>query len=109
MSRFIPGVSGNPGGRPSGLSRVTELARAHSEKALDALVAALDDTDPMVRMKAADMLLTRAWGKPAQALDEMEQRATEVRVQAMERAHSRTVQHDKEMALMFPSRNAVSK
>ena len=109
MSKFLPGVSGNPGGRPSGLSRVTELARAHSEKAIDALVAVLDGPDPSLRIKAADMLLTRAWGKPAQALDEMEQRATAVRVQAMERSHARTVEHDKEMALMFPSPFAVSK
>lgn len=90
--RFVPGESGNPGGRPAGLSRVTELARAHSEKAIDALVAALDEPDPMVRMKAADMLLTRAWGKPAQALDEAAQRQLD-----------RAVKSDAELEAMFPS------
>ena len=35
---FEPGHSGNPGGRPKGLTQVRELARAHTEAAIAALV-----------------------------------------------------------------------
>ena len=94
---FPVGVSGNPGGRPAGLSRVTELARAHSEKAIDALVAALDEPDPLVRMKAADLLLTRAWGRPAQALDDAEQRRLD-----------RSIKSEAEIDALFPSPFAPS-
>ena len=65
---FQPGQSGNPGGRPKGESRVREAARAQTEAALDVLVAAMADEDARVRIKAAEVLLDRGWGKPPQSI-----------------------------------------
>jgi hypothetical protein len=71
---WAKGASGNPGGRPSirveGKS-LAELARAHTPKALKALVGVLDDDDApaSAKVQAATALLDRAHGKPVQALD----------------------------------------
>lgn len=63
---FKPGQTGNPGGRPKVDVRVTELARAHTEKAIQTLVNALDNERTAVA--AATALLDRGWGKAAQAI-----------------------------------------
>jgi hypothetical protein len=57
---FQPGVSGCPGGRPR--QDVTELARAHTVDAIEALVAALKR--PKEAVPAAIALLNRGWGLP---------------------------------------------
>ena len=61
QTQFKPGTSGNPGGRPKGIAA---KAREHSDKALDVLVAALDDADTRVRIAAANAILDRGYGKP---------------------------------------------
>lgn len=63
---FKPGQSGNPNGRRKEDTRVKELARAQTERAIEALVKALDDD--RTRVAAAVALLDRGWGKAAQAL-----------------------------------------
>jgi HEAT repeat protein len=63
---FEPGKSGNPSGRPKENGYVRELARAHTERAIQALVDALDDE--RTRVAAATALLDRGYGKPAQAI-----------------------------------------
>lgn len=65
---FQPGQSGNPGGRPKGEAKVREAAREHTEAALAVLVGALSDEDARVRIKAAETLLDRGWGKPKQTI-----------------------------------------
>lgn len=59
--RFIPGISGNPGGRPKGIAA---KAREHTDRALEVLVNALDDDDSRVRIAAAKELIDRGYGKP---------------------------------------------
>lgn len=76
---FQPGQSGNPGGRAKVNKRVREMARAHTEEAVQALVDALKATkafyagndsglvespDHATRIHAAQALLDRGWGKP---------------------------------------------
>ena len=58
--RFVPGVTGNPGGRPKGIAAI---ARQHTDKAVDVLVAAMDEDDPRVRVAAAKEILDRGYGK----------------------------------------------
>jgi ABC-type xylose transport system substrate-binding protein len=65
---FVKGQSGNPGGRPKANVAIKELARAHTEAALQTLVAALGAENEGTRVAAANSLLDRAYGKPAQAV-----------------------------------------
>lgn len=65
---WVPGQSGNPGGRIGVDPRVRDAARAHTEAAIAVLVAALDDEQTKNRLLAANSLLDRGWGKPAQAI-----------------------------------------
>lgn len=64
--RFRPGKSGNPGGRPKDIGRVKELARGHTEEAIATLAAIMrNDKEPSAaRVRAAEAMLDRAWGRP---------------------------------------------
>jgi hypothetical protein len=61
---FMPGASGNPGGRPRGIEA---RAREFTEEALQALRAALQN--PRERVAAATVLLSYGWGRPKQVIE----------------------------------------
>jgi hypothetical protein len=63
---FPKGLSGNPGGRPKEIGHVRELAREHTQEAVQTLVDIMRTgrTDS-ARAAAASELLSRGWGKPS--------------------------------------------
>jgi hypothetical protein len=68
---FKPGVSGNPGGRPREVAHVRELARKYTDEAILALVDVLRNKKERgsARVAAAEALLSRGYGRPAQAIE----------------------------------------
>ena len=65
---FQKGQSGNPGGRPKVVAEVKELARKHTGKAIETLVSIMANPKaaPAARVSAANALLDRGYGRPAQ-------------------------------------------
>jgi hypothetical protein len=53
------------------LAEIRSLARSHTESALNVLVGVMGQTDapPAARVQAANSILDRGWGKPAQPHD----------------------------------------
>jgi hypothetical protein len=69
-TQFKPGVSGNPSGRANAFEQVRALARQHSPEAFKTLVELMRLTEePAVRLRAAEQILDRAFGRPAQAVE----------------------------------------
>jgi hypothetical protein len=66
--RFLKGQSGNPIGRPKQDQTITELARAYSPRAIEVLAELMNNpkATASARAMAAERLLDRAYGKPAQ-------------------------------------------
>lgn len=65
---FQPGVSGNPSGRPKENNEVKALARANAPQAMQTLIDIMTNGEPKLALQAANAVLDRAYGKPAQAV-----------------------------------------
>lgn len=66
---FQKGQSGNPGGRPKVAEEVRKLAQEYGQEAIEKLAALMRGDDPRVSQAAAQALLDRGFGKPAQTID----------------------------------------
>jgi hypothetical protein len=69
---YLPGVSGNPGGRPKGVERqVKDLVGEQGEKVLLLLwqIAQSSDQTTRDRISACEILLERGFGRPSQAVE----------------------------------------
>lgn len=69
--RFSHGNRANPGGRPKSVARVVALARQHTEEAIRNLAEIMGDPGQKgaARVKAAEVLLDRGWGKAPQTVE----------------------------------------
>ena len=68
-SRWKPGQSGNPSGRPKEAFHVRDLARVHTDEAVRILVKIMrSSTSDKARVVAAQAILDRGWGKPIQEM-----------------------------------------
>ena len=65
---FQKGKSGNPGGRPKINKDVQAFARTYTKAAIETLVKCMQTADPRTQVAAAQALLDRGYGKPAQAV-----------------------------------------
>lgn len=67
---FLPGRSGNPGGRPKEAVHVREMARQCTAQAIETLKAiTLRGKTDAARVRAAEVLLARGWGQPTQPVE----------------------------------------
>lgn len=67
-TRWKKGFCPNPGGRPTVVAEVRQLAQQHAPAAIGRLVVLMGSADERVSVAAASALLDRAVGRPEQAL-----------------------------------------
>jgi hypothetical protein len=62
MPKFKKGQSGNPGGRPQGRTEFARLARKHAPECLERLMHWVRSTKGAASVRAAQLVLERAFG-----------------------------------------------
>ena len=67
--QFLPGQSGNAGGRPASLARVRELLKPHTERFVAELVQLLDSDEEAIRLAAIKEFMDRYIGKPVATVE----------------------------------------
>ena len=65
---FKKGQSGNPSGRPKIVAEIRSLAQERGPEAFQRLVDWMNSDNPKASVSAANSILDRAYGKPAQAV-----------------------------------------
>src|SRR5260370_142304 len=68
-SYFLPGVSGNPTGRPKGAGEIRELARQYVPDALAKIASLVRSNDEKVALAASQEILNRVFGRPLQSVE----------------------------------------
>jgi len=66
---FLPGISGNPSGRPKGAGIVRDLAKPLVPAAMAKIAALIDSPDGRVALAASQEILNRFAGRPMQAVE----------------------------------------
>ena len=68
---FEPGNNANPGGRPKLPPELKDALRSISPKAVEILTEIMEnpESQPATRIRAAEIILNRAYGMPLQEID----------------------------------------
>ena len=67
--RFQKGQSGNPGGRKKTPPEIREMAKIAAPDAMRRAIDELKNPDAKVALRAVEIVLDRAYGKPTQPVD----------------------------------------